>query len=74
MKSFVPLVSSKASPDTDKIEGQISRFFSLSIIDISGLAFDQERQCLLVMSDTTKPAAGDNAGRERTPPVSDTGT
>ena len=50
---IVPLVSSRASPDTDKIEGQISRFFSLSIIDISGLAFDQERQCLLVMSDTT---------------------
>ena len=50
---IVPLLSSKASSDTDKIEGQISRFFSLSIIDISGLAYDQERQCLLVMSDTT---------------------
>ena len=50
---IVPLLSSTASSDTDKIEGQISRFFSLSIIDISGLAYDQERQCLLVMSDTT---------------------
>ena len=55
---IVPLLSSKASPDAEKIEekeaeGQISRFFSLSIIDISGLAYDQERQCLLVMSDTT---------------------
>ena len=50
---IVPLLSSKASSDVDKIEGQISRFFSLSIIDISGLAYDQERQCLLVMSDTT---------------------
>ena len=50
---IVPLVSSKASSNVDKIEGQISRFFSLSIIDISGLAYDQERQCLLVMSDTT---------------------
>ncbi len=50
---IVPLVSSKASPDTDKIEGQIIRFFPLSIIDISGLAYDIERQCLLVMSDTT---------------------
>ncbi len=50
---IVPLLSSTASSDVDKIEGQISRFFSLSIIDISGLAYDQERQCLLVMSDTT---------------------
>ncbi len=49
----VPLLSSKAFSDADKIEGQISRFFSLPIIDISGLAYDQERQCLLVMSDTT---------------------
>ena len=52
-KVIVPLLSSTASSDVDKIEGQISRFFSLSIIDISGLAYDQERQCLLVMSDTT---------------------
>ena len=49
----VPLVSSKVTSGTNKVEGQISRFFSLSIIDISGLAYDLERQCLLVMSDTT---------------------
>ena len=54
----IPLVSSKGTLGTDKIgaktvDGQISRFFSLSIIDISGLAYDLERQCLLVMSDTT---------------------
>ena len=54
----IPLVSSKVTLGTDKagaktVEGQISRFFSLSIIDISGLAYDRERQCLLVMSDTT---------------------
>ncbi len=54
----VPLVSSKVTLGADKtvakrVEGQISRFFSLSIIDISGLAYDRERQCLLVMSDTT---------------------
>ena len=54
----VPLVSSKPAPDVNKAkmkqaEGQISRFFPLSIIDISGLAYDIERQCLLVMSDTT---------------------
>ena len=50
----VPLVSSKATWGADKtVEARISRFFSLSIIDISGLAYDRERQCLLVMSDTT---------------------
>ena len=54
----VPLVSSKSTSGSDKTEmkqaeGQISRFFPLSIIDISGLAYDLERQCLLVMSDTT---------------------
>ena len=54
----VPLVSSKPAPGVDKAkmkqaEGQIARFFPLSIIDISGLAYDLERQCLLVMSDTT---------------------
>lgn len=53
-----PLVSSKPAPGINKakpnqVEGQISRFFPLSIIDISGLAYDLERQCLLVMSDTT---------------------
>lgn len=53
-----PLVSSKTAPGVNKaktpqVEGQISRFFRLSIIDISGLAYDLERQCLLVMSDTT---------------------
>lgn len=53
-----PLVSSKTAPGANKaktpqVEGQISRFFRLSIIDISGLAYDLERQSLLVMSDTT---------------------
>ena len=55
---IVPLISSKTTSGADKtkakiVEGRISRFFSLSIIDISGLAYDLERQCLLVMSDTT---------------------
>ena len=45
----LPLVSSKAK----RAEGQIIRFFPLSIIDISGLACDINRRCLLVISDTT---------------------
>jgi uncharacterized protein YjiK len=45
----LPLISSK----TGEGRGQIIRFFPLSIIDISGLAYDPQRQCLLVMSDTT---------------------
>ena len=55
---IVPLISSKITFGADKtgakkVEGQISRFFPLSIIDISGLAYDPGRQCLLAMSDTT---------------------
>ena len=45
----LPLISSTAR----KAEGQILRFFPLSIIDISGLAYDAGRQCFIVISDTT---------------------
>jgi uncharacterized protein YjiK len=41
------------SSDAKKDQGQILRFIPLSIIDISGLAYDLARQSLLVLSDTT---------------------
>ena len=45
----VPLSSTNPSPP----EGKIVSFFPLSIIDISGLAYDSSRRCLIVVSDTT---------------------
>ena len=45
----VPLSSTEPTPP----EGQITSFFPLSIIDISGLAYDTSRHCLVVVSDTT---------------------
>jgi uncharacterized protein YjiK len=43
----LPLVSSNAK----KAEGQILRYFPLAMTDISGLAYDAERERLLVLSD-----------------------
>ncbi len=45
----VPLSSTEPTPP----EGKITSFFPLSIIDISGLAYDTSRHCLVVVSDTT---------------------
>ena len=45
----LPLVSSKAR----KAEARIIRFFPMNVIDISGLAYDAWRDCIIVMSDTT---------------------
>ena len=45
----VPLSSTDSTPP----EGKIISFFPLSIIDISGLAYDSARHCLIVVSDTT---------------------
>ena len=45
----VPLSSTNPSPP----EGKIVSFFPLSIIDISGIAYDSSRHCLIVVSDTT---------------------
>ena len=45
----VPLSSTDPTPP----EGKIISFFPLSIIDISGLAYDSARHCLIVVSDTT---------------------
>ncbi len=45
----LPLSSTNPTPP----EGTIVSFFPLSIIDISGLAYDSSRNCLIVVSDTT---------------------
>lgn len=45
----LPLSSTNPTPP----EGKIVGFFPLSIIDISGLAYDSSRHCLIVVSDTT---------------------
>ena len=45
----VPLSSTDPTPP----EGKIISFFPLSIIDISGIAYDASRHCLIVVSDTT---------------------
>ena len=45
----IPLKTEATSVST----GRIVQFFPLNIIDVSGIVYDQLRDCLLVMSDTT---------------------
>ena len=45
----LPLSSTDPTPP----EAEIVNFFPLNIIDISGLAYDSSRHCLIVVSDTT---------------------
>ena len=41
------------STNSKEIGGSIVSFFSLNIIDISGMSYDPSRYCLIVVSDTT---------------------
>ena len=45
----IPLKTEATSVST----GRIVQFFPLNIIDVSGIVYDQLRDCLLIMSDTT---------------------
>ena len=47
------VVLALSSTDPTPPEGEIVNFFPLNIIDISGLAYDSSRHCLIVVSDTT---------------------